>query len=164
MKWRTLLRIAATAAALAAVVCVIFWRYLGLPLCFGVVVGDSMVPTLRTGDVVVGVRREPRVGDIAIYDAGGRLVVHRVTSVEGGLVVMTGDGCQCVDGPVEFGRVLCVVVFSASGLQVLAALVAVASVYPAYRMLKKLYSRKPRPSGQGGRSEEPLGERGCGIA
>jgi len=49
-----------------------------------VVKGISMLPTLREGDIVFITRPPPEAikpGDVIIYDAGGKLIIHRVIDV-----------------------------------------------------------------------------------
>ena len=66
------------------------------------VFGDSMHPTLETGDRVetVGVSRsEVRIGDIISYVNGdGRRVIHRVVRLEP--LVTRGDNASEEDAPV----------------------------------------------------------------
>lgn len=75
-----------------------------------VVGGRSMWPLLRDGDVV---RLEPtqsiRVGDVAAIWRDGHLVVHRVASIEPGVVRMRGDNLASDDAPVRASEVLGVV-------------------------------------------------------
>jgi len=60
------------------------------------VTGTSMLPTLRAGDlVVVDPALEPRIGQIAVFRCGPRLVVHRVISR--GIGRQMGDNTRRAD-------------------------------------------------------------------
>ncbi len=56
------------------------------------VVGDSMEPTLRDGQIVV-VRhsRDSKVGDVVVAFMGGREVVKRLSKKRAGKVFLEGD-------------------------------------------------------------------------
>jgi nickel-type superoxide dismutase maturation protease len=45
------------------------------------VVGESMLPTLKPGKLVIAVRKKPKVGDIVIAKVGDREVIKRVVSI-----------------------------------------------------------------------------------
>ena len=65
------------------------------------VLGTSMAPTLKTGDLVV-VRAEPAYepGEIVAYRQpgdGGAIVVHRVVEIDGDRLVLRGDANETVD-------------------------------------------------------------------
>jgi signal peptidase I len=67
---------------------------------YAVVEGASMEPGLSRGDlVVVRAEGEPTVGDVVLYrDATmGVRVLHRVTDIEGGRLVLRGDANDFVD-------------------------------------------------------------------
>jgi len=90
--------------------------------CHGVlfVEGGSMRPALRPGDVVVfrRVGRVPAVGDMAVFEHGSTLVVHRVVGVaRGGGLHTRGDANDAPDpGTVEPDRLRgCVVLVVPSG-------------------------------------------------
>jgi phage repressor protein C with HTH and peptisase S24 domain len=56
------------------------------------VVGESMAPTLREGDIVFAVRKKPRVGDIVIVNIEGREIIKRVKRVNPpALFYLVGD-------------------------------------------------------------------------
>lgn len=111
------------AILVAVTLCLLGWRHLHLPVCFGFVTGTSMVPSLLPGDFVVGVRGKPAAGDVVVFESpNGRLVVHRVVRVGDGWVLTKGDNCEIPDDPVPPERVLCVVVFTVNGAAVVALL------------------------------------------
>ncbi|WP_420450964.1 S24 family peptidase [Ilumatobacter sp.] len=69
-----------------------------------VVGGDSMLPTYRSGDVVVlGPVGAPSVGDVVVLEvpdgpAAGRLIIHRVVDVRAdGAIVTRGDSRRTAD-------------------------------------------------------------------
>lgn len=66
------------------------------PLVLVRTVGESMLPTLRDGDLVVvdTCRRTPRAGDIALVRVFDRDVVHRIISTRP--LRQTGDGRSAV--------------------------------------------------------------------
>jgi signal peptidase I len=78
---------------------------LGGPAAYVVVAGDSMLPSLRSGDLVVA-QRQPRyaVGDVVVYrvpagePGAGASVIHRVVggSLQDGLVTR-GDNTDAPD-------------------------------------------------------------------
>jgi len=133
-----MVRILLPTVVLCVVLCLVLWRHLGLPLCVGVVSGSSMEPTIPPGSVVVGVRGEPRVGSVVVFDRGGRLVVHRVVHANSTHVVTRGDACVEDDPPTPVEDVLCVVVFHVRSEAV--ALAAVATI-GAWYLAKNLRKR-----------------------
>lgn len=64
-----------------------------------VVVSDSMAPTYRAGDVLwIRPLSEPITpGQIVSYVQQGKLITHRVVSVEGDMLITKGDQNQEVD-------------------------------------------------------------------
>ncbi len=72
--------------------------------------GHSMWPTVRDGQSVevlpVGARA-PRVGEVALVAAAGRLILHRVVDVAAdGVLITKGDAVGRDDGRVATGAVL----------------------------------------------------------
>ncbi|MEM4922733.1 MAG: S26 family signal peptidase [Sulfolobales archaeon] len=131
-------RALASIAVLSAVLCLVLWRHLGLPLCVGVVSGSSMEPTIPPGSVVVGVRGDPGIGSVVVFDRGGRLVVHRVVHANSTHVVTRGDACVEDDPSTPVEDVLCVVVFHVRGEAVaLAAVAAIGGWYLAKNLRKR---------------------------
>jgi hypothetical protein len=54
--------------------------------------GTSMLPDFREGMVLeVTAQTTPRIGDVAVFRAGGRLVAHRVIAVKRDEIVCAGD-------------------------------------------------------------------------
>lgn len=75
-----------------------------------IVGGRSMWPLLRDGDVVrLELAQSIRVGDVAAIWRDGHLVVHRVASIDAGVVRLRGDNLASDDGPVQASEVLGVV-------------------------------------------------------
>lgn len=45
--------------------------------------GDSLVPTLTAGDIVLALRgRRPRAGDVVLADLGERVVIKRIAALD----------------------------------------------------------------------------------
>lgn len=86
-----------------------------LPMPFGYGLADvlsgSMEPTFSKGTLLV-VRQAGDVapGDVVVYQDGRELVVHRVVSVEGSVVVTQGDANNVTDAPFDKSQVKGVVV------------------------------------------------------
>jgi len=130
-------------------------KLLRLPVAAIVVTGTSMVPALRPGDVILGVKPSLSggvdVGDIAVYCLGVALrtscVVHRVVGIQqtpgGVFVVMRGDAVPRSDPPVPASAVDYVVAARAprEALLVAAALAAAYVLHRYYlRILRLVHS------------------------
>ena len=75
------------------------------------IVGESMHPGLRSGDVVLLKPSEaPRPGDIVTFALGERLVTHRVVTVGSSTITCRGDNRLGADPPVARGAVIARVV------------------------------------------------------
>ncbi|MEM1696812.1 MAG: S24/S26 family peptidase [Desulfurococcaceae archaeon] len=97
-----------------------------------------MEPNIPPGSVVVGVRGDPGIGSVVVFDRGGRLVVHRVVHANSTHVVTRGDACVEDDPPTPVEDVLCVVVFHVRGEAVaLAAVAAIGGWYLAKNLRKR---------------------------
>jgi len=87
------------------------------PYSLNVVVGHSMQPTLKPGDLVLGVATWATgfgPGDVVVCNHPSRgLLVHRVVSIEGGLVTVKGDLSLAPDPPAPASSVRYRVVASA---------------------------------------------------
>lgn len=75
-----------------------------LPMPFGIgianVLSGSMEPTFSRGTLLIVKRiKEPKVGDIVVYQSGKSLVVHRVVGIEGDMVITQGDANNAADEP-----------------------------------------------------------------
>ena len=77
------------------------------------VAGESMMPTLRDGQIKLCIRKMPfRRGDIICVRFMGRLLIKRVTAVGGSVYVPTARlltfrmsvGCMCADGVWKFAN------------------------------------------------------------
>jgi Uncharacterised nucleotidyltransferase/Peptidase S24-like len=54
--------------------------------------GDSMLPALREGMVLeIDSKRSPKIGDVVVFEADGRLVAHRAVALANDAVVCAGD-------------------------------------------------------------------------
>lgn len=86
-----------------------------LPMPFGYglaeVLSGSMEPTFSKGTLLV-VRQAQDVapGDVVVYQDGRELVVHRVVSVQGDVVVTQGDANNVADRPFDKSQIKGVVV------------------------------------------------------
>lgn len=81
-----------------------------MPMPFGwgvsVVLSGSMEPTLSVNDlVIVREQSEYNEGDIVVYQESGRLVIHRIVSVNGNKVVTKGDANNTADDPIEISAI-----------------------------------------------------------
>jgi signal peptidase len=83
-------------------------------ITLAVVEGNSMEPTLQTGDLVIVLKRvatsDVSVGDVVVYRRGSTLIIHRVVMIEGSTFITKGDNNWVVDPPVNsealIGKVL----------------------------------------------------------
>lgn len=73
---------------------------LGGSTSFVVVDGTSMLPTLESSDLVaLRPASSPEIGDVVGYRSEllGRVVLHRITAIEGGRYVLEGDNNSFID-------------------------------------------------------------------
>ena len=71
--------------------------------------GSSMWPSIPPGsrlEVLPCPAEELKVGELAAFDRGGQLVVHRVTQQEAGGVRMQGDNREVSDGEIPPEQIL----------------------------------------------------------
>lgn len=64
-----------------------------------------MKPYLHDGDVVLGWRRLPREGDVAIVSQGDRQVIKRVSSIKRGRYYLVGDNAEESTDSRHYGHV-----------------------------------------------------------
>ncbi len=88
-----------------------------MPMPFGIgasiVLSGSMEPELSVDDmIVIRATKEVEVGNIAVFQSGSSLVVHRVISVNGDTVCTQGDANNTADPPITKDRIKGVLVFS----------------------------------------------------
>ena len=81
-----------------------------LPMPFGygaaVVLTGSMEPTIRVNDVILVAERPVYAeNEIAVYQSGNILVVHRILEISDGMVTTKGDANNAADAPVELSAV-----------------------------------------------------------
>lgn len=64
--------------------------------------GNSMLPTLEEGDiVVVSKASNPRIGDIIVFrNVNKKYVIHRVIKINGGTLITKGDNRPYCDHPI----------------------------------------------------------------
>ncbi|MBN2094763.1 MAG: signal peptidase I [Candidatus Aenigmarchaeota archaeon] len=91
-----------------------------------VIVSESMLPTMKMGDIVVCAKDTPEVGEVAIYASSRKYpIIHRVIGIndsfcrgqnpyrigiqEGTCYTIKGDNNDYPDPPVSEGQILCVV-------------------------------------------------------
>lgn len=59
----------------------------------------SMEPTIKTGSIAVVCKvAEPKVGDIAAYQKGGNVIVHRIVGTSDTGFIFQGDANNVIDG------------------------------------------------------------------
>ena len=81
-----------------------------LPMPFGygaaVVLTGSMEPTIHVNDVIL-VAEQPTYAEneIAVYQSGSILVVHRILDITDGMVTTKGDANNAPDAPIELSAV-----------------------------------------------------------
>lgn len=67
------------------------------------VVGDSMLPTLTSGKLVVFVSRRPRVGDVVMFRHSGHEKIKRVARLDDGRLYVLGDNPVASTDSRDFG-------------------------------------------------------------
>ncbi len=75
---------------------------LWMPFGYGAanVLSGSMEPTFSEGTLlIIKAARETKTGEIVVYQAEDELIVHRVVSVEGDIIVTKGDANAVCDRP-----------------------------------------------------------------
>lgn len=79
----------------------ILGRLVSFPASLSIVSGDSMLPALRSGDLVLGVSSDYKVGDVVIwYATFMHGTIHRVVNVTSDYVVTKGDNNPLPDPPI----------------------------------------------------------------
>ncbi len=99
-------RVTGTVGAVSAVAALVLaWSFLaptqlGGGTSYAIIVGNSMEPGLRRGDLaVVRAQESYRPGDVVLYDSHdlGTKVLHRIVRVDGGRFVFKGDNNSFLD-------------------------------------------------------------------
>ncbi len=77
-----------------------------MPMPFGygvsVILSGSMEPELSVNDlVIIRENKNPQVGDVAVYQDGGMMVIHRIIGEEGDSWIFQGDANNTPDSPVS---------------------------------------------------------------
>jgi len=98
--FRPVASLALTLALLGSAWLVLAPPQLGGSTSFVVVDGTSMLPSLQGSDLVaLRPASSPQVGDVVGYRSAllGRVVLHRITAIEGGRYVLKGDNNSFID-------------------------------------------------------------------
>ncbi|HEY1645522.1 MAG TPA: S26 family signal peptidase [Candidatus Saccharimonadales bacterium] len=70
------------------------------------VVGDSMLPTLRSNQLVMAFSRvKPSLGNLVIVKYDGKEIIKRLTKIEPGKLYITGDNPNSSSDSRHFGWV-----------------------------------------------------------
>ena len=118
-----------TVSIMLVFVALSFARLLGAPLALAVVAGRSMEPSYMLGDLVILVKKQPRIGDVVLWCTGyTHCVVHRLIDIQDGMAVTKGDANPVPDQPVPLSAVKYVVVARIPRIAV-AAIIAPLAVY-----------------------------------
>ena len=76
------------------------------PLGLYRVAGDSMLPTYRPGDTLLGLRWfTPRAGQVVVAVQANRPIIKRITAVDGPRVTLTGDNPAASTDSRHFGPI-----------------------------------------------------------
>jgi signal peptidase I len=70
------------------------------------VLGSSMLPAIRPGDVLQVESRPVEIGDVVVFDSNGYLCAHRLVYRKGSLAVTRGDANQHFDTPFDVSEIL----------------------------------------------------------
>ena len=82
------------------------------------VIGSSMLPAIRPGDIVTvrsGLPARAAIGEVVLFLRESRFFVHRVVGRRGSALVTRGDALATPDPPVEPGEFLGFVVATERG-------------------------------------------------
>lgn len=127
-----------------------------LPMPFGygaaVVLTGSMEPTIHANDLIL-VAEKPAYAenDIAVYQSGNILVVHRILDITDGMVTTKGDANNAEDAPVALsavkGKVVGVVPGVGSVVKILKTPTATAIMLVGAVLLLEASFRKEKKKG-----------------
>lgn len=127
-----------------------------LPMPFGygaaVVLTGSMEPTIRVNDLIL-VAEQPTYAEneIAVYQSGNILVVHRILEIADGMVTTKGDANNAPDAPVELsavkGKVVSVIPGVGSIVKILKTPTATAIMLVGAMLLLEASFRKEKKKG-----------------
>ena len=91
---------------LVVVIVLTFGRASGFPVTIGMATGESMVPSIEPGDLLIGVMGEFEVGDVVMVHLSPiQWIAHRVVEKGEGYVITKGDNNPLPDPPVDRERV-----------------------------------------------------------
>ena len=69
------------------------------------VVGKSMQPYLKQGQVVFAMKKKPRIGDVVIAKQNNREVIKRLTSICNEGLYLKGDNASASSDSRTYGRI-----------------------------------------------------------
>jgi len=70
------------------------------------VAGDSMLPTYRPGDTLLGLRWfTPRAGQVVVAAWAGRPIIKRITAIDSSAITLTGDNPSASTDSRHFGPI-----------------------------------------------------------
>lgn len=127
---------------------------LPMPMGYGmaVVLTGSMEPTLSANDLILVAEQEHyEVDDIAVYQSGSILVVHRITEVAEGTLITKGDANPVADEPVDItavkGKVVGVIPAAGAIVKILKTPTATVVLIAGAVVLMELSYRKEKKKG-----------------
>ena len=127
-----------------------------LPMPFGygaaVVLTGSMEPTISANDLILVAEKPVYAEDeIAVYQSGNILVVHRILDITDGMVTTKGDANNASDAPVELsavkGKVVGVIPGVGSLVKILKTPTATAVILVGAVLLLEASFRKEKKKG-----------------
>ncbi|MGC8675776.1 signal peptidase I [Fervidicoccus sp.] len=82
-------------------------KIIGLPVALFVVSGNSMYPTLKTGDIVVGITdKNYKNGEVVVWCVSKtQCVIHRIVGTYNEYVITKGDNNPYIDPPILYSNV-----------------------------------------------------------
>lgn len=70
------------------------------------ILGSSMLPAIRPGDVLRVESSPVEPGDVVVFDSNGNLCAHRLLYIKGSLAVTRGDANRHFDAPFAITEIL----------------------------------------------------------
>lgn len=113
--WNILRRVLLAMIGIVIGILIYFWNAHSLvgnriPMPFGygaaVVLSGSMEPTISEGDLIIVQETDQfKENDIAVFQDGNLLVVHRIINIDGETITTKGDANQIADKPIKVSDV-----------------------------------------------------------